>query len=464
MRVGGQFWFSIAMVLVVGSSVSTQTIPESDDSPMDTNRFRAIARQQNPAVVAITTTTRFEAAGPEDAEWFERLLGHTPHGPQTRREVGSGFLISPAGDILTNDHVVADADLIEVRLLGREATSYRATVVGRDPTSDSAVIRLVDPPGDLPVATLGDSRTLETGDWVMAIGNPYQLGHSVTVGVVSYRARSFEIAERRWLTLIQTDASINPGSSGGPLLNVRGEVIGINVAVLADGFGDSSGIGFAVPINSVKDVLPQLRNGDVVRGHVGVRLRRTIITDSDAAALGLARAGGALIMSVDSRSSAQAAGLRAGDVIVDFSGAPIANADDFMSCVAVAHPNAMARVTVVRGGVTHVTHVEVERLTPPATTRTRLGLDASTDFGLALGDVGAAQAQASGAVVLSVRDESPAANAGLEPGDIVRKINQQAIRGAAEAMHELDRIRAGGLAFLLISRAGEDMLVEVRAE
>jgi serine protease Do len=465
MRVAGQFWLTIAVVLVVADAgVSTQAIRESHPSLMDTSLFRAIARQQNPAVVAITTTTRFEAAAPEDAEWFERFLNPARRGPQTRREVGSGFLISPTGDILTNDHVVADADLIEVRLLGREATTYQATVVGRDPTSDSAVIRLTNPPRDLPVATLGDSSALETGDWVMAIGNPYQLGHSVTVGVVSYQARSFEIAEHRWLTLIQTDASINPGSSGGPLLNVRGEVIGINVAVLADGFGDSSGIGFAVPINSVKDVLAQLRDGDVVRGHLGVRLRRTILTDNDATALGLAHAAGALIMSVDARSSAQGAGLRAGDVVVDFSGAPIANADDLMSRVAIARPGTLARVTVVRGRVTLVMQVEVERLTPPTTTRARLGLDVSTDFGLVLEDFAPSRRHESGAVVQSVRDDSPAANAGLEKGDIVRKINQQAVRSAAEAMHELDRVRAGSRAFLLISRAGEGRLIEMLTE
>ena len=173
------------------------------------------------------------------------------------------------------------------------------------------MIRLQEPPADLPFATLGDSDALQTGDWVMAIGNPYELGHTVTVGVVGHQARAFEDAEGQRQMLIQTDASMNPGSSGGPLLNVRGEVVGINAAMVADEIGAGSGIGFAVPINDVKALLPQLRAGKVVRGHLGVTLRQERITGDDATALGLPRAGGALITSVDMGSTADTAGCSA---------------------------------------------------------------------------------------------------------------------------------------------------------
>ena len=306
---------------------------------MDTNVFRTIARQQNPAVVAIVTTTWRDAASPEDAEWFERFFGLAlPRGPQVHREIASGFLISHDGDILTNDHVIADADVIEVQLMGRETTTYEATVVGRDPVSDSALIRLKNGPSDLPVATLGDSDALQTGDWVMAIGNPFQLGHSVSVGVVSHAGRSFGADQDHWEKLIQTDASINPGNSGGPLLNVLGEVVGINVAVLADDIGDSMGIGFAVPINNVKAVLAGLRAGRVVRGSIGVQLRLPLLTDNDATALGLPRAAGALITSVEKPSTADAAGFHAGDVIVEFLGLPIVSAGDFLARVSQTPP------------------------------------------------------------------------------------------------------------------------------
>jgi serine protease Do len=295
-------------------------------------------------VVASLTSARREIPNPQDIERFERIFGRPlPEEFRVRREEGSGFLINRDGDILTSDHVVADADVIRVRLLGMETATYRATVVGRDPVSESALIRLQDAPGDLPFATLGDSDALQTGDWVMAIGNPYQLGHTVTVGVVGHQARAFEGAEGQRQTLIQTDASMNPGSSGGPLLNVRGEVVGINPAMVADEIGAGSGIGFAVPINDVKALLPQLRAGKVVRGHLGLTLRQDRITDDDASALGLPRAGGALITSVDMSSSADTAGLQCGDVIVDFAGAAVMSADHLMARVSATPPGTRVR-------------------------------------------------------------------------------------------------------------------------
>ena len=355
---------------------------------MDTYVFRTIARQQNPAVVAIVTTTWRDAASPEDAEWFERFFGRTlPRGAQAQREIASGFLISHDGDILTNEHVVADADVIEVRLMGRETTTYAATVVGRDPVSDSALIRLKDGPPDLPVAILGDSDALQTGDWVMAIGNPFQLGHSVSVGVVSYAGRSFGMDQGHWQKLIQTDASINPGNSGGPLLNVRGEVVGINVAVLADGVGDSMGIGFAVPINNVKAVLAGLRAGRVVRGSIGVQLRLPLLTDHDATALGLPRAAGALVTSVEKQSTADAAGFHAGDVIVEFLGLPVVSAGDFLAQVSRTPPGVRARVAVIRDGHVRTFDVEVETQSSPAPRRESHRVE-RPDLGLTLGDPG----------------------------------------------------------------------------
>jgi serine protease Do len=382
--------WSVAVLLIASIAVLSSQNARPDGSspaPMDVNLFRDIARRQTPVVVAIMTRAT-ESGIPEGAEWFERFFGRPlPREPRVRREIGSGFLISRDGDILTSDHVVADADTVEVRLLGRATTTYRARLIGRDPISDSAVLRLQNAPVDLPFATLGDSDALETGDWVMAIGNPFRLGHTVTVGVVSDAGRPLEIERGRWQTLIQTDASINPGNSGGPLLNTRGEVVGINVATLADWIGDSVGIGFAVPINSVKALLPQLHAGTVIRGYLGVRLREDLTSDEDATALGLPSAAGALVMSVERGSTAEGAGLRAGDVIIHFAGAPVASADDLTSRVSATPPGSRTDVTIIRDGRANTVEVEVDEHALARPKRAKPRLEGPRDFGLTLGDV-----------------------------------------------------------------------------
>ena len=461
MRGDTRFWrplVALSFVAVSGLSLIGGRSRASFPASLDTDSFRAIARRQNPAVVAILTTTQRETPSPQDTERFERVFGWLPEGFRARRDMGSGFLISRDGEILTSDHVVADADVIRVRLLAPETTTYRATVVGRDPVSDSALIRLQEPPDDLPFATLGDSDALETGDWVMAIGNPFQLSHTVTVGVVGHPRREVEDDEGRRQTLIQTDASMNPGSSGGPLLNVRGEVVGINVAMVADEIGAGSGIGFAVPINDVKVLLPQLRAGKVVRGRIGVSLREGRITADDATALGLPLASGALITSVEQGSTADAAGFRCGDVIVDFAEAPVASADDLLARVSAAPPGSRVRVIVLRDGRTSTLNVEVEPLSSAATRAEQHPAAESVNFGLSLGDAW------NGPLVKSVEHDSPAAEAGIEEGDVVRKVNRRTVHTAAETTRELQRIPAGRPTFVLVWRDGREMLVEMQRD
>jgi serine protease Do len=427
--------------------------------PLDGVPFRTLAREQNPVVVAIRTTRWLEPGTDEEVDWFERFFSRVlPNEPRIRREIGSGFLISPDGEILTNDHVIADADVIDVQLLGRDTRVYRAKVIGRDPISDSALIKLVNGPANLPVARLGDSGAIEAGDWVMAIGNPYQLGHSVTVGVISYPRRHFEVQEGNWQPLIQTDASINPGSSGGPVLNTRGEVVGISLAMVTDALGDSMGIGFAVPINTVKAVLPHLRAGRVVRGSLGVRPRMAVITEDDARALELPEARGALIESVDLASSGEAAGLRAGDVIVEFLAARIATAEDLVTRVALAQPGARARVVLIRDGKTRAIDVDVQALTSPDPQAPHRRIEQPPNFGLTVED-----APAGGPFVREVARGSAAAAAGIEPGDIIRKVNTYTVRTAREAEQALRHVRPGATAFLVISRDDVEQLVELHA-
>jgi serine protease Do len=462
MRGDTRFWRSLialTFVAVSGLSLTDGRSRASFPATLDTDLFRAIARRQNPVVVAILTTARRELLSHQDMERFERVFGWPlPEEFRVRREMGSGFLISRDGEILTSDHVVADADVIRVRLLATETTTYRATVVGRDPVSDSALIRLQEPRDDLPFATLGDSDALETGDWVMAIGNPFQLSHTVTVGIVGHQRRVVEDDEGRRQTLIQTDASMNAGSSGGPLLNVRGEVVGINAAIVTDEIGAGSGIGFAVPINDVKALLPQLRAGGVTRGRIGVSLRQGRITSDDATALGLPRAEGALITSVERGSTADAAGFRGGDVIVNFAEAPVASADDLLARVSAAPPGSRALVIVLRDGRTSTLDVEVESLPSAAIREEQLPAAESVNFGLSLGDA------RDGSLVRSVEDDSPAAEAGIEEGDVVRKVNRRIVHTAAETTRELQRIEAGRPIFVMVWRDGREMLFEMQRD
>jgi serine protease Do len=445
---------SVAGIVELSYSDSAGAQPSHDAA-----QFRALAREQNPVVVAIRTTRWVEPGTDEDVDWFERFFSRgLPHEPRIRREIGSGFLISPDGEILTNDHVIAGADVIDVQLLGQETRVYRAKVIGRDPVTDSALIKLVNGPANLPVALLGDSRAIEAGDWVMAIGNPYQLGHSVTVGVISYARRYFEVQEGNWQPLVQTDASINPGSSGGPVLNTRGEVVGISLAMVTDALGDSMGIGFAVPIDTIKAVLPQLRAGRVVRGSLGVHTRMALITDDEAEALELPEARGALVASVDPASSAEAADLRAGDVIVEFLAGRIETAEDLVTRVAQAQPGSRARVVLIRDGKTRVIEVEVHALTSPDPHAPPRRIEPPASFGLTFEDE-----PAEGSLVREVARGSAAADAGIEPGDIIRKVNTRTVRTAADVEQALKHVRPGGTAFLVISRDGAEQLFELHA-
>src|SRR5262249_43927019 len=217
--------------------------------------------------------------------------------PEESFGAGTGFIIDKAGLIVTNNHVVENATKISVEMLG-DHEQYEAKVIGRDPLSDSALIELVRKPARaLPEARFGDSDEMQPGDWVMAIGNPFGFDHTVTVGVISALSRQFPVANQRNIYMLQTDAAINPGNSGGPLLNLRGEVIGINTAI-PTGTGQNLGIGFAVPINIVRELLPQLRTGKVTRGMIGVSILQGPISQATAEERGLKNRNGAIIASV----------------------------------------------------------------------------------------------------------------------------------------------------------------------
>jgi serine protease Do len=451
---------------------------ETRSQAMDTALFRNMAKRENPVVVYITTQSRLEV--PELTEPFDgddflrRFFG----GPMRRHErlqraLGSGFLIGEDGEILTNNHVVAGAEQIRVGLFGDERKTYLATVVGRDPLTDSALIKLKDAPGKLPAAVLGDSDALEPGDWVMAIGNPFQLGHTVTVGVVSYRGRPFAVTEGRFQNMLQTDASINPGNSGGPLINVQDHVVGINTAILSgEGGGGNIGIGFAVPINTVKALLPQLRAGKVRRGRLGVQIQNMPITDEEANALGLPSPEGAVVSMVEHDSPAERAGLRAGDVIVTYDGKPVPDADRLTAMVAATPAGTRVPIAFFRNGKRDTVTATIDEL-EYEDERGRRAADGSSGsvFGLSLEDLTPdiarqlrVPAGGDGALVESVEPFTAAADAGIVRGDVILEVNRHPVHSAREAMRELDRVKPGQPAFLLLARHGNRVFVEMRRE
>ncbi len=301
-----------------------------------------VVSQTSPAVVKISTRINTGGSGNPfvDDPFFRQFFGL----PQRQREqegLGSGFIISADGYVLTNEHVVDGADEITVTVTGFDQ-DLPARVVGADYDLDLALLKL-DAGKDLPFLPMGNSDQIRVGNWVIAIGNPYGLDHTVTTGVISAKGRPIAVNDRQYENLLQTDASINPGNSGGPLLNLRGEVVGINTAINAE----AQGIGFAIPTSTVVRVLEDLKNNVIaVRPWIGVQVRSV---DEDAIrSLGLDKAEGALVVGVISGSPADKAGLRQGDVIMEFNANKIGNADDLVAAIKACQVDASVNALVVR--------------------------------------------------------------------------------------------------------------------
>ena len=344
-----------------------------------------MAKAVTPAVVNIRTESRqrtqdlsqFFGGGGDQGDSDDLLQrffgqGQGGQGQQQQRQrpreqvvqaAGTGFIIDKAGFILTNNHVVEGATKIEVSLYGEDADQeYAAKVIGRDPLTDSALIELTEKPNHpLPEIKFGDSSQMQPGDWVMAIGNPFGLAHTVSVGVISALERPFPTTEGRSTQVLQTDAAINPGNSGGPLLNIRGEVIGINSAIYTDARqAGNIGIGFAIPINTVRELLPQLRGGKITRGMIGVSIG--VIPQNALGELGLKSRQGALVSSVAPGGPSAKAGLEPGDVIVQFNGKPVKDRDALVSMVVATPPNTTVPVKVVRDKEEKTLNVRVGEL------------------------------------------------------------------------------------------------------
>ncbi|HSN57328.1 MAG TPA: Do family serine endopeptidase [Candidatus Sulfomarinibacteraceae bacterium] len=379
--------------------------------------------------------------------------------PSVRRSSGSGFFISADGEILTNDHVIDDADDIVVEL--DDGTRYDVTVVGRDPATDLALLRVDEPDRDFAYLALGDSEAVRVGEWVMAVGNPLEMDHTVTVGVVSAKGRVLGLSSEgsSFENYIQTDAAINLGNSGGPLVNVRGEVIGINTAINARG----QNLGFAVPVNTARRIVPQLREtGKVVRGYLGISIENL---DQDMAeAFGLKSRDGALVVEVVPGRAADKGGLRHGDVVVAVDGEKISDTRELIDTVSAMPPGTEIKVTVIRDGNRKDIEVELEERdavgeaggseaepSRESDTAERVGIDI-LDLSAQSRRMYGVEDDVEGVVVTRVRPVSPAADQGLVRGDVIVEANGEPVASADELQAVVDQVASGGYLRLYVFR------------
>ena len=415
--------------------------------------FASVARAAKPAVVNIFSTRTVRApgsTGDPSEDFFRRFFGEgLPARPQRQQSLGSGFAISTDGYIVTNAHVVQQAEQIRVKLANGD--QYEAKLVGSDPKTDVALIKIA-PHADVPVVRLGDSDGLEVGDWVVAIGNPFGLAETVTAGIVSAKGRV--IGAGPYDDFIQTDASINPGNSGGPLLNTAGEVVGINSAIFSRS-GGNVGIGFAIPINLARRVVDELReHGKVVRSWLGVSIQD--MTPALAQSFGLDHPRGALVVDVEAGGPAAKGGIARGDVIVEYNGASIEESHQLPAMVAETAVGKTVDVKVLRNGSEHTLHVTVIEQPSGRVARAEKGPKRPL-WGVALTDLTPALTRrfgipegVSGAMIRAVEPGSPSDDAGLEPGDVIRQVDRQPVTSAHACEVALDR--ATNRVLLLIQR------------
>ena len=447
--------------------------------------FTDLVERTGPAVVNIRTTEKAKSgqagAGPDDEEmqeFFKRFFGvpmprqpqpnapNTPRGrkpnPQSEEEVprgvGSGFIMSADGYVLTNAHVVDGADEVYVTLTDKR--EFKAKIIGADKRSDVALVKIEG--NNLPRLAIGDSNKIRVGEWVIAIGSPFGLDNTVTAGIVSAKARD----TGDYLPLIQTDVAVNPGNSGGPLINMRGEVIGINSQIYSRS-GGYMGISFAVPIDEAIRVFEQLKtSGRVTRGRIGVQIGE--VTKEVAESLGLAKANGALVSRVEPGGPAEKAGLEAGDIILKFNGAPIEKSSDLPRMVGNIKPGTRSTVTVWRKGASRdlslvVTELEPEKVTKREDKKARPEVAANA-LGLVVADLPEPQKRelkVDGGVVVEAA-EGAAGRAGFRAGDVILRLNNIDIKDSRQFNGLVAKLEAKKLAVLLVRRGDSSQFVPVR--
>jgi serine protease Do len=469
------FGVAISIRLDLTQSTSAQNFWKEDGGELVSitpTSFTELASNLTPVVVNISTTqiikTRPTVPFPEFRTPFEEFFGNEfrdyfgdRHKEFRRQSLGSGFMINKDGYILTNSHVIENAEEIVVTLAGRK-DEYKAKVIGKDSKLDIALIK-IDAEDELPIAVLGNSDELDIGAWVIAIGNPFGLGGTVTAGIVSAKGRV--IGAGPYDNFIQTDASINPGNSGGPLFNMKGEVVGINTAIIVGG----EGIGFAIPINMVKDILLQLKEeGKVTRGWIGVSIQR--VTSELAQSFGIKERKGALVSSVNEEDPADRAGIRSGDIIVEFDGKEIDEMSDLPRIVAATPPGKIVKVKGIRDGKekTFTLTVAKKKEEGEVIAKEDEGTAIEGKLGLSVQTITPEVARrlrlkdTKGVFVSSVKPGSPSAMAGLRRGDIIKGVNKREINNTGDYRKAIKASAKEGLIRFLVYRGGNRFYVAIR--
>jgi serine protease Do len=459
----------------------TQNTPSTGEACVPAS-FAPLVEKVKGAVVNISTTKivktnpQMEPFGPMGEQFkqffgphfFEQFMG--PLGPQEYKEhaLGSGFIINKDGYIITNNHVIAG--MTDIRVITDNGDQYTAKIVGADPQTDIALLKIT-PKGKLDVAYLGDSSKVHVGDWVVVIGNPFGLDHTVTAGIISAKGR--RLSSSNYDQFLQTDAAINRGNSGGPVFNLDGEVIGISTAIIAPSIGQ--GIGFAIPINVAKTIIPQLlEHGKVIRGWLGVYIQN--ITPDLAESFHLKRdQKGAVVTKVVKNGPADKAGIKEGDVIIKFDGKEVKSADDLPWLVSNTPIGTRADVVILRHGKEKTIKVtigelpsntEISSMIAPQKTENvsekKLGItvsnitpDLQKEYNI----------QATrGVVVTNVAEGSPADMAGIEKGDVIKQVNQQDVNNVQDYSKILSSVEKGEMVSLLITRGNANIYVAMTAQ
>ncbi|MBI5572538.1 MAG: DegQ family serine endoprotease [Desulfomonile tiedjei] len=451
----------VVTLIVAGAAAPASADPLTTIKELD-QAYVQIAQKVAPTVVRVSSTKAAPVSGAEGLEPFLKQFPFSPFGeqgpqqpPQQRRGVevmmGSGFIVSPDGLIMTNNHVVKDMKDIKVTLPGKR--EYKAKLVGTDPESDIALIKI--DAKDLPPVQWGDSSKLHVGEIVVAIGNPFGLSGSVTSGIISATGRT-NVGITGYEDFIQTDAPINPGNSGGPLVNIKGEVIGINTAI-ASRSGGYMGIGFAIPSNSAKLVMDQLvKSGKVERGLIGVNVQD--LTESLAQSFGMKDTNGALVSQVVQGGPAEKAGVKPGDVIVDVNGQPVDGAQVLKNLIGQTKPGAALKLKIFRDKKTlDVNVVAAERTAQAVATGGQAG-EASTELGIKVEKVPSEVASKlhlkgdQGLIVKEMKPDGQGAAMGLRTGDIILQVDGKTISDVATFNKEVAQAKKNGLIRFMIQR------------
>ena len=441
-------------------SLGQSTPPES---------FSELAETVSPAVVNISTVKTIKGGGPvfrhfyqnpwgdQDPfkDFFEKFFGDEQQREFKQRSLGSGFIIDKDGYIVTNNHVIADADEIKVKL--NSGKEYDAKIIGRDPSTDIALIK-IKADSNYSVVNLGDSDVLKVGEWVVAIGSPFGLEHTVTAGIVSAKGRV--IGSGPYDDFIQTDASINPGNSGGPLINMKGNVIGINTAIIASG----QGIGFAVPVNMAKGVIKQLKEeGEVTRGWLGVGIQD--INDEMAEYYGVKGKKGAMVSEVFPGDPADKAGIRTKDIILEVNGEKIETSRELTRIIAGFHVGEVVKITVLRDGKEKTFTVKIAKR--EETERVSRGMPPKEQdvFGIGVSNLTPEIArrlnlrETQGVVVTGVQPNSQGEDKGIRTRDIIKEINHQSITTVDEYKDAIQKVKKGDTVSMFIKRANSGFFV-----